>query len=72
MFVLTFVMRLVRKVAHAGRADLGMCLISAPTLCGCLTAIAGADLVDNDEATTVAVESAVVVATGTAVAADGG
>lgn len=69
---MTFVMRLVRKVAHAGRADFGMCLISCPTSCGCLMASAGADLVDTDEATTVAVLSAVVVATdgGTAVAAD--
>jgi len=49
-----------------------MCLISAPTSCGCLMAIAGADLVDSTEAITVAVESAVVVATETAVVADGG
>ena len=72
MFVLTFVMRLVRKVAHVGRADLGMCLISDPTSCGCLMATADADLEDSAEATTVTVDGAVVVATGTAVVADGG
>ena len=45
--------RLVRKVAQAGRADFGMCLISPPTTFGWVKVGSVDALLDSGEATTV-------------------
>ena len=51
--VVIFLKRLDNRVAQAGLADLGMCLIRPPEGEGCVKTGLGVDVVDIDEAMTV-------------------
>ncbi len=67
---MTLMRMLVRRAAHAGLADFGICLIRPPTFWGCeKTGDAAVDMVDSDDVMT-AVEAPAATIAGDAATAD--